>query len=86
MLLLTDWAAGKQFWTHGPGEAARTGHAVQVPAAWYGDIQEIVDGASPRRQDDGRWVLERADRRLVVRVRNGLPEVLTYYRRGRPRN
>ena len=82
IVTLTDWAAGKQFWKHGLGRQMpqrSRGLAVEVPVEWYAEIQELVDDTVPQRHGN-EWAFLRTDgRRLVVRVRDGVTEVLAYY-------
>lgn len=94
---LADWGAGKQFWRHGRGRqalqrAAGRSFGVEVPVAWYAEIQAFVDSVSPDRQRDDRWGHDRwvfnhptNGRRLVLWIRGGAAQVLTYYLPGEPR-
>lgn len=82
---LTDQAAGRQYWRHGRGrQLLRRGGRVPVPAAWYAGIQQLVDEAAPERHR-GDWVFAAGGRRLVLRLRDGVPRVLAYYRQGNQR-
>lgn len=72
---LTDRTAARQFWRYG-----RASRRPTVPAARYGEIQAIVDGAEPRPRRDGRdWVFERGGMLLALRLSGGgVAEVLAY--------
>lgn len=65
-LYLTAPVADRQWRRHGPGQKRpRPGHT--VPAAWWADIQDILDTIRPTRQADGRWVyLDPARRRRLI--------------------
>lgn len=96
VVVLTDWGAGKHYWKHGPGRQAlqherRRHFDVEVPVAWYAEIQALVDSVSPDgvlgRRGETRWVFDRNDgRRLVLWIRGGVAQVLTYHRAGEPRS
>ena len=68
---------------HGPGQkrlrADRT-----VPAAWWANIQDILDNVRPVRDTDGRWVyVDTVRRRRLVIDRDALGRmvVISYYPR-----
>ena len=90
VLVMTDWAAGKQHWRHGLGlqlDPRRRFRDLprETPLAWYTDIQEMVDTMVPSRavrRGETRWTLVRSDGRvLVLEVRGGHAELLAYYHR-----
>ena len=99
VVVLTDWGAGKHYWKHGPGRQAlqRERHRhrhrrfdVEVPVAWYAEIQALVDSVSPDgvlgRRGETRWVFDHDDgRRLVLWIRGKVAQVLTYHHVGEPR-
>ena len=72
--------ADKQWRRHGPGARAADR---RIPLQWYADVQEMMDGLTPRRNAAGRWeYIDRADGRvLVVDVApGGYPVVVSLHR------
>ena len=68
---------------------------IEAPVAWFAELQALVDGVGDvkvrkerdERWDDDRWVFDRRPdgRRLVLWVRGGEAQVLTYHHAGEPR-
>lgn len=51
LLRLTEPIADKQWRRHGP----RKRRATRTPIGWWGEVQRLVDGIEPSRNEKGYW-------------------------------
>ena len=86
LIVITDWSAGKFYWTHGAGIGAG-----RVPIESFAELQAAADAIAPTRKVHKtkrpgigrvsvvRWEFRRRDGTLFVIEDNGRGEFLTTY-------